>query len=544
MKLYQGLLSGVLWAFLCIAGLVAAAGCAAPQAAVSAIEVIVTAEEQEVPVSLPAGSTVEDALQAAGLELGPLDRAEPPLFTVLASGDRVRLVRVSETFEVVQQVIPFQSETLQNESLPLDQEVYLQKGHNGLQEITYRRVYEDGMEISSSPIKSTTVEPAVSEIVMVGIQTPFTPVAIPGRLVYLRDGNVWTIEENTANRRAVVTTGDLDGRIFTLSEDGAWLLFTRKSEEPDEINRLWAVDVGAEEPRLVDLDVPNVIHFADFIPGNDFKIVFSTVEPRSTAPGWQANNDLQALTFATSGWTTQWNAVLEANTGGVYGWWGTNFAWSPDDNTLAVARPDGIQLLDFAEGTSSPLIDVIPYQTGSDWAWIPGISWGPDGRSLFLVDHVPPPGAVAPEEAQSFDLSVIPIETGKALNLVSQSGMFAYPLTSPAQPQPTGELAYEVAFLQAVFPDQSETSRYRLGVMDRDSSNRRLLFPPEGLPGIKPQADWGAWAPEKLPSSNNYAITVIYEGNLWLIDTATGEARQFTGDGLTTRLAWKPMNKP
>jgi hypothetical protein len=32
---------------------------------------------------------------------------------------------------------------------------------------------------------------------------------------------------------------------------------------------------------------------------------------------------------------------------------------------------------------------------------------------------------------------------------------------------------------------------------------------------------------------------LIHQGNLWLVDTVTGEAQQITGDGLTSRVVWK-----
>jgi hypothetical protein len=66
---------------------------------------------------------------------------------------------------------------------------------------------------------------------MVGVQKPFTPMPIPGKLVYIASGNAWIMEESTGNRRPVVTTGDLDGQIFSLSPKGEWLLFSRKVKE-------------------------------------------------------------------------------------------------------------------------------------------------------------------------------------------------------------------------------------------------------------------------------------------------------------------------
>lgn len=90
----------------------------------------------------------------------------------------------------------------------------------------------------------------------------------------------------------IVPTGDLDGRIFRLSRDGNWLLFSRTEEDEDIINSLWAVEISSYGNTLVELDTENVIHFADWVPGTEQEFAYSSVEPRISAPGWQANNDL------------------------------------------------------------------------------------------------------------------------------------------------------------------------------------------------------------------------------------------------------------
>jgi hypothetical protein len=522
-------------------------GCTSPQATQEQISIKVLSDGQTIPVQLPAGSTAQQALDSAGLSLNALDRTIPTAYTVLSQGATVRIVRVNEAFEIDQVVIPFEQQTLRNESLPLDKEILVQAGENGLQEITYRRVYEDGVEISSQPIavKSVILKAPVPEIRMLGVQAPFSPLAIPGRLIYLRDGNAWMMERTTGNRQALITTGDLDGRVFSLSSDGAWLLFTRRSEAKDQINELWAARItleGGSSPteaqELVDLDVNNVIHFADWVPGSTEKIIFSTVEPREAAPGWQANNDLQVLTFSDTGWTTKWTTIVEANSGGIYGWWGTQYGWLPDDINLIFNRPDSIGIVNYKTGEIKNLVEVLPLQTRRDWAWVPGVTWGPDGQVLFYNNHTAPAGSTSPEESQLFDLTAVPLQGGPAIQLVSQTGMFAYPLASPTLTNAAGAAGYEVAFLQAIFPEQSENSRYRLAVMDRDGSNRRVLFPAEGTPGLEPQLHWGAWSPAPLPESEQYAIAVLYQGNLWMVNTISGEAAQITGDGLTTRVIW------
>jgi hypothetical protein len=114
--------------------------------------------------------------------------------------------------------------------------------------------------------------------------------------------------------------------------------------------------------------------------------------------------------------------------------------------------------------------------------------------------------------------------------------MFAFP-SSSALRQSGEERSYQVAFLQAVFPEQSETSRYRVVIMDRDGSNRRIIFPPSDAPGLEPQAP--VWSPEPLEGQTGDFIGLAYQGNLWLVDSGSGNAFQVTGDGLISRLDWK-----
>jgi hypothetical protein len=116
--------------------------------------------------------------------------------------------------------------------------------------------------------------------------------------------------------------------------------------------------------------------------------------------------------------------------------------------------------------------------------------------------------------------------------------MFAYPAVSSLRTDKSGASTYLVAFLQAIFPTASATSRYRLMVMNSDGTASRSLFPAEGQPGIEPLTQTLAWAPRLLDSGGDY-IGVIYEGNLWIVDAASGQSQQVTGDGLTTAIDWK-----
>lgn len=510
----------------------ALSSCELSQSGSAQIKVSITADGSTRQVSVPGGSTVQQALQAAGLTPGGLDKADPPFYAVLSNGDSVKLTRVQEKFETDTQTIPYDRQIVRNESLPEGQQRLVQAGANGQEEVTYRSILEDGVETSRSIVKTVVLQAASPEIVMVGAQASFAPLPIPGKIAYLAGGNAWIMDTSTANRQLLVNTGDLDGRIFTLSPDGSYLLFTRKSKKPadQQINTLWAVSTKSNTPTPIWLKAANVVHFAAWYPNGSNTVAYSTVEPRGTAPGWQANNDLYKVGLAGDP-----QKILDASSGGVYGWWGGTFAFSPDGR-LAYARPDGIGLVSQAGGYLAPLVTVTPLQTHSDWAWDPGIAWGADGKTLYYVNHAPASAPLTEEESPYFDLEATSLANEATVNITKQVGMFAYPSSSPVQPNGQ-EKAYQIAYLQAIFPDQSETSRYRLVVMDRDGSNRRVLFPSADSPGLDPQTP--VWAPGAIQGQTGAFVAVLYQGNLWLIDSGSGQSYQITGDGLTTRIDWQ-----
>jgi len=508
-----------------------------PQVQQTGVTVSLIADGASQNITLPAGSTVQLALTAAGVSLSQADRVNPPAYIPLSEGLTITVTRLREEFETQQVIIPYERQELHNESLPAGETRLVQAGQNGLREITLRHVFEDGIETGNSVVSENILQAAIPEIVMIGVQSPFAPLPIPGKLVYLTGRNAWIMEGSTSNRRPLVTTGDLDSKVFSLSSDGKLLLFTRKSALPldKEINTLWVVNTTAQPPTPVRLGISNVVHFAAWQPGEEYLIAYSTVEPRAIAPGWQANNDLHFLTFK-NGVPGRTKDVLETNSGGIYGWWGMTFAWSPNGHRLAYSRPDGVGLVDIngAAGLTT-LLNITPLNTHGDWAWTPGLVWGSDSLTIYLVTHAAPTGLVSPEESLNFDLATDSLTDNLHTILVQQTGMFANPAVSSLRQSESGS-SYLVAFLQAIFPTQSKTSRYQLEVMNSDGTNLGSLFPAEGQSGLQPQTP--VWAPHPLEAGGDF-IGVIYEGNLWIVDAASGQSQQITGDGLTSQIDWK-----
>jgi len=489
-------------------------------------------------VSIPDGSSVQTALDLAGITLTGKDRAEPAPVVSLTEDTAIQVFRVEEIIETEQVIVPFQVIRQPTENLPAGQEKLLQAGQNGLKEVASVRVFEDGLEISFEDVSSLELESAVDEIILVGVQSSIAPISLPSPLVYISNGNAWMMDQSTANRFLIVSTGDLDGRIFRLSGDGNWLLFTRTEEDEDIINSLWAVEVNSYGDLLVELDTENVIHYADWVPGLEQIFAFSSVEPRLSAPGWQANNDLEIKRFSVSGWTAPVDILQETNYGGVYGWWGTDFQYSPGGELLVYASPDQIGIINTEDQEKQVMLEIIPYKTQGDWAWMPGLGIGPLGNVIYSVDHTAQEGNLSTEESPVFDLVAIPLTGGGARTIVHDVGMFTYPLPSPIQAKPSGEASFQVAYLQAVFPEQSATSNYRVFLMDRDGSNQHLIFPAQDKPGLQPSRDWGAWSPEEFEEGSGYLLAVIYEGNIWILDLETGDFWQVTGDGSVQGLDW------
>jgi len=509
-------------------------GCVTAQpAGEETITVWIEEQGKQSEVTLPLGATVQNALDEIDMQIGVLDKVSPPTFTTLTDGERIQVVRVREVFENEEVIIAFQSQIVRNESLPEGQRRLIQAGENGIRQITYRQIFEDDVPGPRTVFRSTVIKEAKPEILMVGVQAPFAPISFPGTIVYLTAGNAWVMENTTGERRPVVNTGDLDGRVFRLSQDGEWLLYTRSvnGDESEVINALWAVNLHADNVQPIDLKVNNIVHYADWVPGRNLTVAYSTVEPRSTAPGWQANNDLYTITINRSGTVQKPQELIGINFGGIYGWWGTDFAWSPDGAMLAYARPDSVGLVDLDEQEFVQIKEIIPLQTRSDWAWVPSIIWSPDSSAIYTVAHVPLSGLASDESSPLFDVCAVMIDSKRSVCMVPKTGMFAYP--SPSRYRSDGN--YLVAYLQAIFPEKSETSRYRLMLMDQDGSDRRMIFPPEGSTGLEPQKV--VWGP--VNEDNLSWLGVIYQGNLWLINADTNLAQQITGDASIAKIDWK-----
>ncbi len=532
----QPLKAGILLLFLCLLLSTALSGCQSvellfPPAQSDPIRLQIEKSGQTLTGTVAAGTSVEQALTQFEISFQPDDVLSPPASTLLQADTTIRITAINFQEETSQRIVPFKSQTVRNESIPEGETYIIQAGQNGLEEITTKSTYEDGELVSKVVSSRRTLQDAVPEILMYGIKAEHAPIQIPGKLIYVSNGGAWMLEGSTGSRTPLVTSGDLDGRVLDLSSNGEWLLYTRKTQN-DEINSLWMLKISDWNAQPVSLRIENVIHFAAWLPGESLRVLFSTVTPQESAPGWRANNDLRLRIVSDTGMIMTDEVLVEENQSGEYSWWGTEFHLSSDGRKLLYADPGSIGEIDRLTGEKTELAKIQPYEkTRSDWAWVPGVSWSSDESALFFTYHGAIDGNTRSYDPTDFNIGKILRDDEQAVELKKKTGLFSYPVASPAFENGTAF----VAFMQAISPLQSESSRYRLMLMGEDGLNIKIVFPLDEEDYITPQQV--IWAP--TTDARQSWIALSYQNNLWLVNPFTGIYNQITIDQSVSKMIWE-----
>ncbi|MBC7810187.1 MAG: G5 domain-containing protein [Burkholderiales bacterium] len=504
-----------------------------PEQPETSILVALVVDGRELTFEYTVPVTVGEFLRDAEIELGDQDDVNPPVFTQIGDGMRVTVVRVAEQVNCEQNEIPYRRRTIPNEVLSPGEEQLGQSGQNGVEEVCSRVQIRDGAAGEAVEISRTIITAPQEEVVYVGPTGELDPVPVTGTLAYISNRNAWVMRGSSTTKRPLTTTSDLDARVFNLSENGQKLLFTREtaaSERDTFFNQLWLITNTAEDREPLQL-IPADILYADWVPAQDNVISYSTGEARDAAPGWNALNDLWLMRLdPISGEALDVQQLVEPSAGGLYGWWGTQYEWSPNGTMLAWIRADSIGLVNMETGEFDPLLNYPVFRTFGDWSWRATLSWSPDNSLIATTVHGAPVGSEPPETSPAFNIAITDTTGSFQADIVDGAGIWAAPQYSPPASAtsefPVGYLAY----LRAREPYNSINGEYDLVAADRDGSNSRTIFPEEGQPGI--QAQEFVWSPD------GQQIAFIYQGNLWIIDVGSEVAHQLTLDGGASRPVW------
>ena len=502
--------------------------------------VSVVSDGRERTFQLTESMTVEEFLKQAdvNIDVGNTDRLTPPRFTQLSDGSRITIVRVTEENKCESEEIPYSPERFMNEGLAPGEQRLVQTGINGMQEVCYRILYNDGVAGERLQVGQPKILQAPqNEMIFVGIETNPEPVTVNGTLVYINNQNAWVIQGSSLNKRPLTTTSNLDSLVLALAPDGRTLIYTADPvDEKEFVNELWLMGTG-EESQPVKTSLTDVL-FAEWKPGEEDTISYSTGEVQAISPFWKALNNIWLMRVdTTTGQSLNIQPIVEESPSGLYSWWGTVYKWSPDGNTLAWARADAAGIIG-PEGALVPLVTYSYFRTTQNWSWRANLSWSWDSQLLVTTTHGEPLGSEPSETSPVFHVVATDLADTFEATIVNSAGMWTAPQFSPKWNEPGRKYEYgALAYLKARDPYNSINGEYDLVVADRDGSNAKILFPPAGQPGIITgfvglTTQQYAWSPD------GRQIALIYDGNLWVVDVATQVAHQLTFDKQSKFPVW------
>ncbi|MFN8377271.1 MAG: G5 domain-containing protein [Anaerolineae bacterium] len=508
--------------------------CQTPQTPEMVITLAVDGKEIALPQKNPV--TVGEILRSQEIELGPLDQVNPPEYSQITDGMRITVARVREENECEETEIPFERRTIPNEALAPGETRLAQPGQSGIEQTCYRVLFVDNVRQDPVPVSRVPLREPQDEIVYVGPSGELDPVTIAGTLAYLSNDNVWAMRGSSTSKRPLTDTSDVDGRVLSLTEDGRGLLYTRTA--PDEasgiFNQLWLIEDTTVNSPSVGL-VPQNVLSAAWVPNQPDTISYSTGEESAAAPGWRANNDLFIMAVdPRSGQALSVNPLVPSSSAGLYSWWGTDFTWSPSGNLLAWVRADSMGFVDQATGEFQTLLSYPVFETRQSWSWRATVSYAPDEQTILTTVHGEPIGNEPPQTSPVFHVAVADVNGAFTANMARNTGIWSEPVYSPALVDPaTGNQTWRIAYLRTrnLANSINQGAEYDLIVADRDGSNARVVFPPPGQSGLNASAE-PVWSPD------GSQLAFIYQGNLWVVDVASGVANQLTLDGAAANPVW------
>ena len=134
----------------------------------------ITDESGDTQIKMLAG-TVKEALERAGVELGPKDEVYPDLATYVYAGMNINIIRVEVKYETQTETLEYKEITKQSKDYAKGKRVLMQRGEKGSQEHTIEVVYKNGVEYSREIVETKVIKEPQDEIIFVGTYVPPTP---------------------------------------------------------------------------------------------------------------------------------------------------------------------------------------------------------------------------------------------------------------------------------------------------------------------------------------------------------------------------------
>ncbi len=474
--------------------------------------------------------TVRQLLQEQKIPFSEDDNIDPPLYAEVGRSATITITRVQLKSATERIPIPFTRKVVRDEFYPDGKLRLIQLGVNGIAEVTYAIIIEAGQETGRRETSRKVITPAKDEILAIGTQASLPNVSINGTVAYIANGNAWVMRQSNTSKRPLTTAGDLDGRVFSLSADSRYLLFSRTADESSNaLNSLALIDTAVldETPRALAI---NDVLYAQLAP-DARSIVYSTAEKTVGAPGWKAHNDLWLAADITSTQPAK-QQFWKPSVPSAFSWWGANFSMSPDGRALAYAFSDQVGLVDLSVRASPdipsrrPLKKFPAFTTHADWVWIPQLTWSPDNQFIMTALHAPLDNPNLANDNPEFQVWAFSRDGTVAAPLAKQTGMWAAPVWSGWDDKRESRIAFGVA----LSPTDSERSRYALYAMDRDGGNKKQIFPQGNENGLTVVQT--AWSP------NVRQLIAVRDGDLWLYDFTTSRWSQLTANNASALPRW------
>lgn len=498
--------------------------------------------------------TVADFLAEQEISLGPDDLVFPLPATIIPNSlpdtlpFLVKVTRVTESTEVIPESVPFQRKIIRSAEMAIDDPPRIvQPGRAGLQEMTIRIVYHDGLEVERWPVSVNVIEQAQDEIVLIGAPPAEADIQLSGVLAYIHEGRPIILGDQSQTGYELAIEGQVDGRVFQLSPDGRHLLYTISKEaglsSAGFRNELFLIET---KPSAIpqSLGIENVLWAAwDPAQINTPRIAYTTARTTTLPPGWEAINDLWLLDIPSNGNPQPAPIRLVDSYATPYGWWGGNYAWSPAGNNLAYGYATEIGLLEIpasgqieadqdSAGTSTIprtiLVAFPEYDTGGEWTWIPPLSWAADSQRLAFIQHATSDSGSRPE----FNLAVVDSATKE--NLVVDENVGIWSLVQWFQ---GSDQIDRLLYLRANDPQNSLDSQYAMWLSDVNGADQEQLFPANNSRG-----NFGRTAHSLARGPDDDSLAFIFENALHILSTNTGAVSQLTAtdDTIISGISWAP----